>query len=98
MSGDYEFAVGLIIIYLVSQLVRQLIQPKIVGDTIGLNPLATLFCMFVGYKVGGILAMILAVPIGMIVFSLFHAGAFDSIIQDVKELAAGVNRYRKGKQ
>ncbi len=98
LSGDYEFAVGLIIIYLVSQLVRQLIQPKIVGDTIGLNPLATLFCMFVGYKVGGILAMILAVPIGMIVFSLFHAGAFDSIIQDVKELAAGVNRYRKGKQ
>ena len=60
-SADYEFAVGLIIIYLVSQLVRQLIQPKIVGDTIGLNPLATLFCMFIGYKVGGIIAMIIAV-------------------------------------
>ena len=98
LTGDYKRVLALVVLYGVTQLVRQLIQPKIVGDTIGLNPLATLFCMFVGYKVGGILAMIIAVPIGMIVFSLFHAGAFDSIIQDVKELAAGVNRYRKGKQ
>ena len=97
LSGDYEFAVGLIIIYLVSQLVRQLIQPKIVGDTIGLNSLATLFCMFIGYKVGGIIAMIIAVPIGMIIISLYEAGAFDDVIGDVKTLADGLNRYRKEK-
>lgn len=95
-SADYEFAVGLIIIYLVSQLVRQLIQPKIVGDTIGLNPLATLLCMFIGYKVGGIIAMIIAVPIGMILISLYDSGAFDDLITDVKTLAEGLNRYRKG--
>ena len=94
-SADYEFAVGLIIIYLVSQLVRQLIQPKIVGDTIGLNPLATLFCMFIGYKVGGIIAMIIAVPIGMILISLYDSGAFDDLIADVKTLAEGLNDYRK---
>ena len=95
LSADYEFAVGLIIIYLVSQLVRQLIQPKIVGDTIGLNPLATLFCMFIGYKVGGILAMIIAVPVGMILISLYESGAFDDLISDVKTLAQGLDRYRK---
>ena len=94
-SADYEFAVGLIIIYLVSQLVRQLIQPKIVGDTIGLNPLVTLFCMFIGYKVGGIIAMIIAVPIGMILISLYDSGAFDDLIADVKTLAEGLNDYRK---
>lgn len=97
LSADYEFAVGLIIIYLVSQLVRQLIQPKIVGDTIGLNPLATLFCMFIGYKVGGILAMIIAVPVGMILISLYESGAFDDLIADVKTLAEGLDRYRKGR-
>ncbi|OUQ23747.1 sporulation integral membrane protein YtvI [Lachnoclostridium sp. An131] len=95
LSADYEFAVGLIIIYLVSQLVRQLIQPKIVGDTIGLNPLATLFCMFIGYKIGGIVAMIIAVPVGMILISLYESGAFDDLIGDVKTLAEGLNRYRK---
>lgn len=95
LSGDYQFAVGLIIIYLVSQLVRQLIQPKIVGDSIGLDPLSTLFFMFIGYKVSSIFGMIIAVPIGMILVSLYQAGAFADVIRDVKELAEGLNEFRR---
>jgi len=98
LSGDYEFAVGLIIVYLVSQLVRQVIQPKIVGDTIGLNPLATLFFMYIGYKVSNIFGMIIAVPIGMILISLYQAGAFDDIVRDIRELAEGLDEFRKGKK
>ena len=96
LSGNYKFAVGLVIIYLVSQLVRQVIQPKIVGDTIGLNPLSTMVFMYIGYKLGGIIAMIIAVPVGLIIINLYEAGAFDDIIKDVKELAEGLNAYRKG--
>ena len=70
--------------------------PKIVGDTIGLNPLSTMVFMYIGYKIGGIIAMIIAVPIGLIVINLYEAGAFDDIIEDVKELAKGLNQYRKG--
>ena len=95
-TGDYKMAVGLLLIYVVSQAVRQLIQPKIVGDTIGLDSMSTLVCMFIGYKVGGILAMIIAVPIGMIIVSLYHAGAFDDVIDDAKTLMSGFNEYRKG--
>ena len=40
-GGDYKYAFGLVLIYLISQLVRQLIQPKIVGDSMGVNPLLT---------------------------------------------------------
>ncbi len=95
LSADYQFAVGLIIIYLVSQLVRQLIQPKIVGDSIGLDPLSTLFFMFIGYKVSSIFGMILAVPIGMILVSLYQAGAFADVLRDIKELAKGLNEFRR---
>ena len=95
-GGEYRLAVALLIIYVVSQAVRQLIQPKIVGDTIGLDSLSTLVCMFIGYKIGGILAMIIAVPIGMILISMYHSGAFDSVINDAKTLISGFNRYRKG--
>ena len=95
LSADYQFAVGLIIIYLISQLVRQLIQPKIVGDSIGLKPLPTLIFMFIGYKVSSIFGMILAVPIGMILVSLYQAGAFADVIADVKELASGLNDLRR---
>ena len=97
LSGNYKFAVGLVIIYLVSQLVRQLIQPKIVGDTMGLNPLATMVFMYIGYKIGGIVAMIIAVPVGLILINLYEAGTFDDIMEDVRELAKGLNEYRKGK-
>ena len=95
LSSDYQFAVGLIIIYLVSQLVRQLIQPKIVGDSIGLAPLSTLFFMFIGYKVSNIFGMIIAVPIGMILVSLYQAGAFAEVIEDVRELAKGLDEFRR---
>lgn len=97
LSGDYQFAVGLMIIYLVSQLVRQIIQPKVVGDTMGLEPLPTLLFMFIGYKCSSIFGMIIAVPIGMIIISLYRAGAFDERIQDVKELVDGLKEFRKRK-
>lgn len=95
LSADYQFAVGLIIIYLVSQLIRQLIQPKIVGDSMGLKPLPTLFFMFIGYKVSSIFGMIIAVPIGMILISLYQAGAFADVIADIKELAEGLREFRR---
>lgn len=95
LSKDYTMAVGLIILYLVTQLVRQLIQPKIVGDTIGMNPLATLFFMFIGYKFSSIIGMIVAVPIGMIVINLYKAGVFDNQIRCIKELVNDINEFRK---
>lgn len=95
LSGDYAMAVGLIILYLVTQLVRQLIQPKIVGDSIGMNPLAALFFMFLGYKFSSIIGMIVAVPIGMILINLYKAGVFDNQIYCVKELVHDINEFRK---
>ena len=77
-----------------SQIVRQIIQPKLVGDSMGMNPLFTLVLLYVGYKAGSVLGMILAVPIGMIIVNLYKAGAFDYILDDVKILAEGVLSLR----
>ncbi len=95
LSKDYTMAVGLIILYLVTQLVRQIIQPKVVGDTIGMNPLATLIFMYIGYKFSSIIGMIIAVPIGMIVINLYKAGVFDNQIRCIKELVQDINEFRK---
>ena len=43
-------AIGLLIIWGSGQLARQLIQPKIVGDSVGMPPLPTLFLLYIGYK------------------------------------------------
>lgn len=94
LMGDYRMLVALIILYAVTQLVRQLIQPKLVGDSMGLNPLLTLVLLYAGYKFAGLLGMIFAVPIGMIMINLYKAGAFDYILDDVKILIEGIMKLR----
>lgn len=95
LVGDYRMVAALTVIYVVSQLVRQLIQPKLVGDSVGLNPLFTLVLIYVGYKMGSVLGMIFAVPVGLIVLNLYQAGAFDYILDDVRILSMRIIKLRR---
>lgn len=94
--GQYAFAFGLFIIYVLTLVLRQIIQPKIVGDTMGLDPLMTLLFLYLGFKISGIAGMILAVPIGMLFISLYEFGAFDSFFDSIKILIRDINAFRKG--
>lgn len=85
LSGDTKFAVGLIILYLVTQLLRRIIEPKMVGDSIGMDPLLTLIFMYTGYRISSVIGMILAVPIGAVVINFYKSGMFDKPLQSVKE-------------
>ncbi len=95
LSGEAAFAAGLILLYVLTQVVRQIIQPKIVGDSMGLPPLMTLFFLYVGFKFHGLSGMILAVPVGMAAVKLYQYGAFDSLIKEIRMLAQEINRFRK---
>ena len=95
INGQYKVAIGLVILYIATQLTRQFIQPKLVGDRVGLKPLPTLVFLYIGYKIGSVLGMILAVPVGMILINLYEAGAFDCLIKDVKILLKGISELRK---
>lgn len=95
LGGDYKMAIGLLILYGLTQLVRQIIQPKLVGNEVGLKPLTTLALLYLGYKIGGVLAMIFSVPIGMILINMYEAGAFDYILDDVKILIHGIMKLRE---
>ena len=95
LNKDYKMAVGLLIIWCVGQLVRQMIQPKIVGDSMGMDAIPTLFLLFIGYKLAGVAGMIFAVPIGIIVVNLYEEGVFDTTKQSIEILAAGFNQFRR---
>lgn len=94
LSGDYAMVIGLLIIWGVGQLARQLIQPKIMGDSMGLAPIPTLILLYVGYKLGGVLGMIIAVPIGIIVLNMYEEGVFDTTINSLKVLYASISNFR----
>ncbi|MBP3568154.1 MAG: sporulation integral membrane protein YtvI [Lachnospiraceae bacterium] len=93
--GDYKQAIFLGILYLVCQLIKQILQPKMVGDSVGINPLAALLYMFVGYRFGGIFGMIIGIPVGMIIVSLYQAGMFDQLLKGLKILMHDINEFRK---
>jgi len=92
---EYVYAVGLLIIYAVSQLVRQMIQPKVVGDTVGMSPVATLIYIYIGYKVSGVLGMLVAVPIGVLLTNLYKMGSFHWITGNLAEVIEDINQFRK---
>lgn len=95
LSSDYKMAIGLLIIWGVGQLARQIIQPKIVGDSIGVPPIPTLFLLYIGYKFGGVVGMIVAVPLGLLVYTMYEEGAFDTTVDSVKILVYGINCFRR---
>lgn len=95
LSGDYTMAIALVVIWGVGQLVRQIIQPKIVGDSIGVPPIPTLFLLYIGFKVGGVIGMIVAVPVGLIIYTMYEEGVFDTTKNSLLILINGFNRFRK---
>lgn len=86
LNGAYGAAAFLLILYGLTQLIRQLIQPKLIGDTMGMNPLLTLLLLHIGYKLDSVTGMILAVPIGMILLEAIRMGVYDSLIDGVQAL------------
>lgn len=65
--GNKFLAIGLIVLYMVVVVVRNIIEPRIVGKQIGLHPLVTLVVMFVGLKFFGIIGLF-GFPIALSVF------------------------------
>ena len=60
LQRDTAQAIGLLGIYATITLSRSLMEPKLLGRHLGLDPLATLMALYIGYKLWGIGGMILA--------------------------------------
>ncbi|MBR7060171.1 MAG: AI-2E family transporter, partial [Eubacterium sp.] len=71
VMGNFKQAIGLIIIYIVITLIRQYIEPKIVGDTLGVHPLVTLMGLYFGLKLFGFLGMFI-VPLTVMTLKVFN--------------------------
>lgn len=73
VTGEIYQAVGLLILFLVITVFRRIIEPKLLGDSIGLKPLPTLISMYVGFEVMGIMGMIIGPAIMIVVQALEDA-------------------------
>ncbi|MBT2681941.1 sporulation integral membrane protein YtvI [Bacillus sp. ISL-35] len=84
IAGDMATALGLGVLYIVVLVQRQVMEPKILSSSIGLDPLATLIALFVGFKTIGFLGLIVG-PVVLVVFNtLQRANVFQDIWTFIK--------------
>ena len=70
LRGDTRMGVGLLLLYGAAWLTRSTLEPRLVGKQMGLHPLLTLLALYAGYRLLGVLGMILF-PVGAILIKQF---------------------------
>ena len=68
LAGDYGRGVALLAVYAVITVVRQIVEPRIVGKMIGLSPILSLASMFVGLTLMGV-AGLFVFPLAAMLFT-----------------------------
>lgn len=84
LMGNVPLAIGLLVLYIIITVIRNTLEPKIVGKQIGLPPLAALISMFVGLKVFGIVGMV-AFPVALSVITNLEKNGVIHIFAKKKE-------------
>lgn len=77
LTGNTRMFIGLLILYAVIAVVRNILEPRMVSRQIGLHPLATLLFMYLGLKTVGILGMLLFPALAMVLQQLHDAGKLE---------------------
>jgi len=93
--GDIQMAVGLLVIYGVITITRQVLQPKILGDQMGAHPLASLMSIFIGFRVFGLLGFIIGPSLLMIFLAVRERGTADSYVSDKPDRSSDKNRINR---
>ena len=89
ITGNIGMGIALLVVYLVITVVRQLLEPRIVSENIGVHPFITLLAMYIGFKIFGLFGLIVG-PVVMVIFknvfeTMFEAGYFKSLFVYKKE-------------
>ncbi|MFE1628103.1 sporulation integral membrane protein YtvI [Brevibacillus reuszeri] len=78
-KGNYSMVIGLSILYAVVLIFRQIIEPKVVAESVGLDPLLTLVALFVGLQLFGFLGLIIG-PVSLVLINaLVKANVFTDV-------------------
>lgn len=94
VQKNYKLAVGMMIVWALSQVVRQFIQPKFLGESVGMPLIPTLILLYLGFRVGGALGLILALPVGMIAVNLYKAGMFSNFAYSTQMIINDMYKLR----
>ena len=58
-TGNLFLGIGLLVLFAVIEITRQIIEPRLVGDSLGVSPLLSLFSLYAGAKLFGLIGILL---------------------------------------
>ncbi len=89
LQKNLYLGIGILLLFAVIWISRQIIEPKIVGQSIGLSPLTTLISIYIGYKLMGVLGLFI-LPLGVILCkNLLEIKADRTKAQNTKDSFSG---------
>ena len=84
ISGNIYIGIGIIILYIIITVLRNIIEPKIIGKQIGLHPLIALISVFIGLKLLGFVGIFLLPLTIMLLYKMYDKGVFDILFSNIK--------------
>ena len=85
INGDIRLASFLIIIYIIMIVTRQFMEPRIVSNQIGIHPIFTLIAMYTGFKLIGVLGLLVGPIILIILKSIFGTMIDKGVVKSIFE-------------
>ena len=83
LNGDLSLGIAILALFIIMSIVRQFLEPKLVSKNIGVHPIFTLIAMYTGFKITGVIGLLIG-PIVLIIIknifeNLIDQGVFKTI-------------------
>lgn len=72
IMGDIPFAIGLVVLYILITVIRQVIEPHLVAMNVGIHPIFTLASMYIGIQLFGVIG-IFVLPITIVLLKMLNS-------------------------
>lgn len=76
LNGDLSLGIAIVILFIIMSIVRQFLEPKLVSKNIGVHPIFTLIAMYTGFKITGVIGLLIG-PIVLIIIKNIFANLID---------------------
>lgn len=84
-KGDVKLGVAILILWLIMTIARQMVEPKLVGNQIGIHPLFTIIAMYTGVKFCGLIGLFVGPIILIILKNIFESRIDKGFVKSIVE-------------
>lgn len=83
VNGDLKLGIAIFALYVIILVIHQLLEPRVVGNNIGIHPVFTLIAMYTGFKFSGIIGLFIGPIVLIILQNVFETMIDNGIVKTI---------------